>query len=439
MTTPSYSSYAPDDARIKVSALEFLHGDAGTALRTAVGDLLAIRSEPTVSDVASFRKQFSADIVHAAFALCRLQSSALGLHGKFPELAFLWAVPEALEQATDSGVARHKASRFAAAGVKQIVDMCAGIGGDTLALANVAPVTAIDLSPLRTLCLRWNIEAAAPVFPVTVRTEDTCQCLPTLVATGGAFHIDPSRRSEGKRSPRYEDLIPGPEVLVQIMRHFGQTGGLGGGIKLSSAVDFDSLPAGHLELISHNRTVVQAVLWTGHLAASIVAPAAGAPPSRTATLLKNNRSVFSYTAEFRPVPFIGEASLSPSELPPYLYEVDGAFTRAALAAPLAEMLHLTAWTPDGGYLAGQFLLEHPALTGFSVVSVVPYSEQRVAEALLHAGGEPGPIEVKTRGGVQNMDTDRLQKLWTKAAPFKRTVFVFRYGGDVLAIIAQRLA
>lgn len=425
----SHPSYVPDDARIAVSSLEFLRSDEGRRLLAAVRDLIAIRAAPTVADVGSFRKTHSAAHVHAAFALAQLQLKAVGPTGKFPTLDFLWCVPEALEQATDSAVARHKASRFAAAGggdVSHIFDLCAGVGGDTFALANVAPVTAIDLSPVRTLCLQWNVEAAAPRFPITVRTEDIRKSLLTPAPPGTAFHIDPSRRSEGKRSPRYEYLIPGPPILAEVIRHFPG----GGAIKLSSAVDFDSLPPGHLELITHHRTVVQAVLWTGNLAASFP------PTTRTATILKDK--TFSFTAEPRQVPFLAGAGLSPTQLPPYLYEVDGSLTRASLAAPFAESLHLSALTPDGGYLHGPTLLDHPALTPFSVLAALPYSEQRVTDALKHLGGETGPVEVKTRGNVPSIDTDHLQRLWTKTAPHRRTVFIFRHAKDILAIIAQRL-
>ncbi len=437
-TPPANSPYAPEDARITTTSLEFLHTPEGTKLLASIAAVLATRAEPTVADVASFRKHFPADVVHAAFAVARLQSKATGPHGKFPTLHFLWSVPEALEQATDAGVARHKAARFAHAGITHIFDFCAGIGGDTLALANIAPITAIDLSPIRTLCLNWNLENAHPKFPVTIRTEDLRQTLPTIPPDAAAFHIDPSRRSEGKRSPRYEDLIPGPDVLHSIIQRFTHNGGEGGAIKLSSAVDFDSLPPGHLELISHNRTVVQAVLWVGKLTTTF---GDATTLTRTASILKNHKTLFTFTAAPRRIPFLDESPLSASVLPTTLYELDGAFTRADLAAPLAESLQLSPLTPDGGYLVGKNAgsLDHPALTAFTILSVVPYSEQRVADALQQAGGVAGPIEVKTRGGLPNIDTDRLQKIWTKSAPLSRSVFLFRHAGDVVAVIAQRLS
>jgi hypothetical protein len=319
-------------------------------------------------------------------------------------------------------VARHKAGRFAEAGATEIADLCAGIGGDAMALAQVAPVTAVDMSAARVLCLRWNVEASAVRFPVTTVTGDVRAVLPSL-PIGAAFHIDPARRSEGRRLARYEDLIPGPAVLAEVVGRFA-----GGAMKLSPAVEFETLPPGHLELISHHRTVVQAVLWTGTLAARFP------PNTRTATLVRQGGAPVSFTAEPKPA-VIGASEWEPA---PYLYEVDGAFTRAGLAGPLAEALSLRPLTTDGGYLWGRDCCPHAALTGFAVVETVRYSEERVAAALRQAGGEPGAVEVKTRGGLPGIDTDRLQKLWTKKIPVRRTVLIYRRGEDILATIADRL-
>jgi hypothetical protein len=418
----SLSSYVPDDAKITVSSLEFLHSDAGASLLAAVAELLAANSSPTVSEFAAFRKNHPADVVHAAFAVARAQHHGISPDGKFPALPFIWAIPEALEQSTDAVVAKHKASRFAEAAVTEIVDLCAGIGGDTMALANVAPVTAVDLSAPRVLCLRWNIEIAAPRFPVQAIKGDVRAILPSLPATA-AFHIDPARRSAGHRSASYEDLMPGPEILAEVIAHF-----TGGAIKLSPAVDFDTLPPGHLELISHNRTVVQAVLWTGVLAARFP------PNTRIATVVRQGQPPLTFTAEQQPV----SVPTADDSSPPYFYETDGAFTRAGLSGPLAASLHLQPVTTDGGYLSGQTLLHHPALTPFSTLLTVRYSDDRVAAALSQVGGEPGPVEVKTRGGLPGIDTDRLQKLWTKKTPVRRTVLIYRRGGEILATLAARI-
>ncbi len=335
---PPTPPYSPADVSLTLPALDFLHSRAGQSLLSQLATSLQSHPTLTVADIATLRKSHPPDIVHAALTLAQLQKKA---RLKFPDLPFTWAVPEALEQATDARVAAHKANRFANAGATKILDLCAGIGGDTVALAKIAPTTAYDLSPIRTTCLRYNLDSLH--LSAEIRTEDirTLLAFPQIENQKSKienpqafFHIDPARRSAGKRSPAFEDLIPGPDLLLPLMARFPA-----GALKLSPAVDFDSLPPGHLEIISHNRTVVQAVLWTGKLAEPFPAG------SRTATIIEDNAPSFSHTAPPE------SPTLTPT-VASYLFEADPALTRAAIATPLAKSLDLHALTIDAGYLTG---------------------------------------------------------------------------------------
>ncbi len=433
-------AYQPDDAQITVSALEYLRTAEGMGLRQAIAELPRAGVAPTVAQIAGLRKRFPAAPTHAALALAKLQPKAAGPQGKFPEMAYVWATPEALEQATHAQVARYKAARFAHFGARQVFDLCAGIGGDALALAHHAPVTAVELSPVRAACLRFNALERSLPFPIAVRNEDLTQIIDTLPPDAWV-HIDPARRSAGKRSARYADLIPGPEVLQRLFARVR-----GGAIKLSPAVEFDTLPPSppappsHLELISHNGAVVQALLWIG----------TGLPPNqRTATVLARGRADWSLTAPPRPVApgSIGEG-ITQADAPRHLYELDGAVTRAGLAQVVADTYALTPLTVDGGYL----LANAPAspvpatdappdsithvLTPFRVLAIVPFA--RVAAALRQLPPlPPGPVEVKMRGHLPGIDADQLQYTWTKACTKVCTVLLFRHHEETRAIIAIR--
>ena len=426
---PANAAYVPDDAQITLAALEYLRTAEGLRLRQAIAELPRGGTQPTVAQIAGLRKHFPAGPTHAALALARLQPKAAGVQGKFPEMEYVWATPEALEQATHAQVARHKAARFAQWGARHIYDLCAGIGGDALAFAEFAPVTAIEVSPVRAACLRFNAEDRRPPFPLTVHTADIRSFIDTLPADGW-IHIDPARRSAGKRSVRYEDLIPGPEVLQRLFAHVRRGGGA---IKLSPAVDFDSLPTGHVELISHDGSVVQALLWID---------TDQAPGQRTATVLASGQPPWSLTAIPRPVAVASlpvEAYAPLAERPIYLYEVDGAVTRAGLAQVFAEPRQLQPLTVDGGYLLstpGAALLKEAALTAFHVQVIVPFA--RVTAALAKCAAAPGVIEVKTRGRLPGIDTDQLQHEWTKAHPVACTVLLFRHERETWAALARRV-
>jgi hypothetical protein len=420
-------AYAPNDSSLTVDDLASLRTPTGRSLLHEVAALLAHSAAPAVNDVARLRRHYSAQSVHAALTLAQLQPRA---REKFPDLAedFIYALPEALEQATDTAIASHKASRFHQAGATHILDLCCGIGGDTRALAGIAPVTAIDLSAARLACLQYNLQPHPPTHPITTQIADvTTIPLPR----DALFHIDPARRSHGKRSARFADLIPGPDFLQRLIHELP-----GGALKLSPAVDFDSLPSdppAHLEIISHNRSVVQAVLWTGKLAALFP------PNTRTATMFTNHQLITTFTASS------GRGSISerPGNAPFYLYEADPAFTRSQLAHALAHDLGLISLTDDGGYLASPAanpLVTHSALTPFQVLTLIPYSEKNVI-AQLHksSGAAPqGAVEVKTRGKIPAINTDHLQVLFSKAVPRRQTVLIFRHAGGICAAIATRI-
>jgi hypothetical protein len=424
------ASYQPDDSRITRPALEYVRGAEGVRLRQAVSEL-ADPGHPTVAQIAALRKRFPAEPLHAALTLAALQDKAAGPGGKFPQLSYVWATPEALEQATHMLVAGHKARRFSRVKPTHIFDLCAGIGGDALALAEVAPVTAIDLSPVRTACLEFNAAdlPVRPRFPLEIRTGDILDLRTTLPA-GAWVHVDPARRSAGRRSARYEDLVPGPDVLAGL---FGRC--RGGVMKLSPAVEFGSLPPGHLELVSHRGTVVQAMLWLG--------PFPEAPGTRTATVLWDGLPGWSCCAVPEAVSLEQISVLRDPAIEKvvYFYEVDGAVTRAGLAAALARENHLLPVTVDGGYLIGEPgtpVLRHPGLAAFEVYAVVPFSIDRVVQALRRLPAvAAGPVEVKSRGQPAGVDTDRLQVQWSQACPCGLTVLLFKHADDTLAVIASR--
>jgi len=419
-------TYQPDDARITLGALEYLRSEQGLRLRAVVAELPAGGAHPDVKQIAALRKTYPAEAVHAALAMGAIQSRAVGARGKFPELHYLWAPPEALEQATHIDVGRYKAKRFFSLGARDVADLCAGIGGDALAFAEKMRVRAVEMSEVRARCLAYNAEEAKR--SVEVRVEDAERAMGALPKEAWV-HIDPARRSDGKRSGRFEDVIPGPAVLANVF-----AGGRRGAIKLSPAVDFATLPAGHLELISHQGAVVQALLWLG---------TEQSLTQRTATVLPRGGAAWTITGE---VEWIDVAPAPVEEMlaggPRYvLYEVDGAITRAGLAKALMQAHGLAALTGDGGYLiaGAEARPQVPAgvLTGFDIWGIVPMSRVTAALKALPAGTSPrGAVEVKARGHLPGIDTDSLQKQWSRLHA-GATVLLFRQERQTLAAIGFR--
>jgi len=132
---------------------------------------------------------------------------------------------EGVAQASGASVAAHKARRFD--GDRRIVDLCCGIGGDTMALADAGEdVTGVDRCLTRTRMAGHNAGA---------RME--CADVAGYGVDGALVHIDPGRRSSGRRLWRYQDLQPGADVIEPLL-----SAADGAALKLGPGVDWDEVP-----------------------------------------------------------------------------------------------------------------------------------------------------------------------------------------------------
>src|ERR1039457_612227 len=120
------------------------------ALLSAPGaELLAsLRDQDVTPDTAlalgtRLRESYPAGLVAAALAQHELRLAA---RAKFTRAMDMFFTRPGLEQASAQVVARHRQTRFAAAGV--VADLCCGIGGDLVALAGEHQVRAVDRDPL---------------------------------------------------------------------------------------------------------------------------------------------------------------------------------------------------------------------------------------------------------------------------------------------------
>lgn len=226
------------------------------------------------------------------------------------------------------------------------------------------------------------------------------------VEVNGLFHLDPARRSDGRRLWRYEDLQPGPEVIARLARGSGA-------IKLGPGVDLDVVPEGEIEMISEQGTLKQAVLWTGELAAC----------ARRATALPSGESVE------------GVAGVVPmGEVGRFVHAVDPAVERAELIGELAGRVGCGALHPRLGLLSGDEALGGGLLTSFELLERMAWHERRVAD-WLHAH-DGGLIEVKTRGKA--VDPDVVQRRLRGRGSTVYTVFVLRFDRRVEALITTRV-
>ena len=137
-------------------------------------------------------KRFPKELARAALEIALLREQA---RGKFYRANSMFFLREALQQSTGQDVAGERAKRFAGMGV--VADLCCGIGGDTIALAGVADVVAVDCDPLRLAMAGRNLEAHGLRHRATLVEGDALRV--ELPGVQAAF-ADPSRRPGGARA-----------------------------------------------------------------------------------------------------------------------------------------------------------------------------------------------------------------------------------------------
>ncbi|MFK7790638.1 MAG: class I SAM-dependent methyltransferase [Phycisphaeraceae bacterium] len=372
--------------------------------------LMELASAVDASDVSAItllRRNYSAEQVSVALKLSEARRKARLKFGDDHGCQVVADV-SGVEQASGESVASYKAKRVrdALGSDALVADLCCGIGGDSMALAQVGlSVLAVDHSPLRVWMARHN---SGP------NVQAACADVTSLDVTNIPIHLDPARRDEkaGRRSWRLEDYRPGPEVIGRLIEQSPAAA-----IKLSPGVDVQGLPwAGELEFISDHGRLVQAILWCGSFANN----------ERAATLI-DDKGIHCIS---------GQAS-SPSYRAAgrYLYTFDASVERAGLIGQLSSLLDAPAIHPRLGLLTSEQVIDSPWVTGFELIERLPWRPKRVKQWL--SSNDGGLVEVKTRGKACDPDQEQRALRGKGTTPY--TVFVLRFDTKVQALITRRMS
>jgi THUMP domain-like/RNA cap guanine-N2 methyltransferase len=383
-----------------------LTSEAGRALLAEVAAIA--RAGP--SDIARWRKSSTASWVNAALRLVEGRRKGAA---KFARADRMWFDPVGVEQATAEAVARHKARRFAGGVV--VVDLCSGIGGDSMAMAESCRVIAVDLDEGMTRRAAWNAgiyEVGDRVLPVRGRAERF------PIPAGARLHVDPDRRASGRgRARKLGDYSPGLDALLALTSSAD-----GGAIKLGPASDFEahfSGPGFEVEVISLGGECKEATAWFGDLA--------GQGIRRRATCLPAGATWTDLD---------GPSTSRPSEGPvlAFVFDPDPALTRSGLLDGFAAVhgLHRVASGVD--LLTGPGRVGSPFLSGFEVLEVFPLDLKILRREVAARG--LGPLEIKTRG--LDLRPEEYRAALRPEGPNPATwLLIAGRGGPGRAILARR--
>lgn len=370
-----------------------------------------------VAATTRLRKQLSAPRTHLVLEQAELRQRA---RRKFTLADQMFFTPVGLEQASDSSVAAYKARRFAPNDA--VMDLCCGIGGDLLALAQRGPTTGVDRDEVCTILAEANLHAADLASSVGAQCGRviTADVSSQSVVDCAAWHIDPDRRPTGRRTTRVELAQPGPDV-IDSLRDLQPSGA----VKLAPASEVPEnwRSEAELEWISRGGECRQLVAWFGRLAQH--------GGQRCATVVDSSAGATSLCS-----PSSAEAVAVdvPGKPLRYLFEPDAAVLAAELIGQLAAEHSMRVLAPGSVYLTSDEASCSPLFATFDVQEVLPLDLKRI-KALVRERGI-GQLEVKKRG--VEVDPAAVQKQLRTAGDERATLILTRIKEDAIAILARRI-
>lgn len=218
-----------------LETFEWLLTVPGQELLSIAAETVADHPDPVRAASALRRTEGNAERAAAALTQVSLRERARAKFGD--DAARMYFTPDALEQATRSRVAAHRAARIAIAGPNAVIDLGCSIGGDLVALSRAGLTAAgVDLDPVRIAMARANLAALG--LPGAVQVADATSL--DLSGFDIAF-ADPARRSGRGRTFKVEDWTPSWSFVESLMHRASV-------VKVAPGLPHDLVPSGVEEI-----------------------------------------------------------------------------------------------------------------------------------------------------------------------------------------------
>jgi len=336
-----------------------------TYIQSPEGQALLQQASNTEGDeltvLTQLRKTHPPDHCRTVVHLINLRKRA---QAKFTKANHMVFDREGLEQSSGEVIAQYRAKRYAS--YSQIADLCCGIGGDAIPLAQNANVITADMNPNRLAITRHN----AHMYNVAHNIHPICTDVSQWIPPCDAIFMDPGRRQDNRRLYALSDYHP-PVNLEHL-----QTVTPNMGIKVAPGLpESDIPPHCEIEFISESGNCKEAVLWFGQLKSNT---------QRRATLLPAGHTLI-------------QKPTSPAEVQApgaYIAEPDNAVVRAHLIDQLAHDLNAWKLSSDVAYLSADHPIQSPFVTCYTVQEVLPFNLKRLQKYL--SSRHIGRLDIKKR-------------------------------------------
>jgi len=393
---------------VDIETLAWLRTDEGRRLLDATAHAWADHEGDPVR-VATAVRRLEPDAGKSAAATTQVQLRVRAV-AKFGDAApHLFFTTDALEQATRSRVAAHRAARLAAAiPGGSVIDLGCGIGGDLIAFARAGLIAAgIDQDPVRVEMARANLDALG--LAGAVQVGDATAIDP--VGFDAAF-ADPARRGGRGRIFDVDGWAPPWPWVLELLN--GRSV-----VKLAPGLPHDLVPPGvEAEWVSDSGDVKEAVLWSPGLATT----------DRRATVIGDGGLATltseddPYSVAERPVRKVGG----------FLYEPDGAVIRAGLITAVAAGVDGGLVDPHIAYVTSDESFHTPFARSYRVLEHLPYREKPLKAALRARG--IGRLTIKKRG--VRIVPEELRKRLSLRGDEEATLVLTRVAGQGTALLVK---
>jgi hypothetical protein len=332
------------------------------------------REEDFLAHFTALSRRYPPGLARAALETAIYRAKA---QAKFPFSGRLYFTREALEQASSWEVSSYRSERYRP--FRTLFDLGCSIGGDTLALASLAPTTGVDLDPLRLRMAQANLQALGLARQAFFVQADLARDLPfspvpRVLAGSQAIFFDPARRSQGKRAFTVQAYQPPLAIVNAWLERVPALGvKISPGVKLEELTGYDA----EVEFISLQGELKEAVLWFGPLKTA----------RRRAAVLPGPYAL--ETGE------TGSPDLPLDEPGAFLYEPDPAILRAGLVTDLGLRLAAAQLDRSIAYLTAGRQIETPFARSWAVEDWFPFQLKRLRAYLRERG--IGRVVVKKRG------------------------------------------
>jgi SAM-dependent methyltransferase len=356
------------------------------------------------------RKNYSPEEAASALTLARLRLKAVDKFGE--EAAKMYFTDDALQQASDPQIRAYRSQNL---GGLRILDVCCGIGADSLSFAKAgASVHGLDIDPLRIAMARANAQALDLNAHFSV--ADVTQGIPDGY---DLIFFDPARRDEqGRRLYDVEAYIP-PLSIIQQWKAPRII------VKLSPAVDLEQFGNydGLFEFISVDGDLKETVLHVGDTSqfrATLIAKSeiyhwGGGQSLRAADRREGQ-----------------EPEVSIAEPHGWLCEPDSSILRAGLVRDAAQAFGATMLDETIAYFCSAEKPDSTWVRAWKIREWLPFNLKRLRERLRYY--DVGKLTVKKRGSP--ISPEELIKQVKPKGTQSATVVLTRCAGQHIAIVCD---